>query len=484
MFVSRRKILMATAGLGIGLSTHPTLAAPRNIAPLAELPPISLSPENEKLLDEIQRRTFDYFWKTTNPKTGLALDRYPSSAVSSTAAIGFAFNAYCIGAHRGFVSREDAAMRVLETLRTLFLIPQGNGSKGFGGAAGFFYHFLNSETGLREGKNEISTIDTAILMAGILFAQNYFDGQSEIEISIRQGAELIFNRVAWNKLVVRPPFISHGWSPELQTLQWDWGGYNEGMLVYILGIGADNSPLDPKAWNAWCSTYDNFWGGHENRRHLQFGPLFGHQYTHVWIDFKGIQDKYMSAKGIDYFENSRRATYQQRDYANLNPNGFAGYSSNLWGLSACDGPGDVKTKHNGKNILCRGYSARGTVFDEFDDGTIAPTAAISSLPFAPEIVIDCINNMLNKYGKHIYGEFGFKDAFNPSFTETGKNKHGEVIDDEIWVGTDYLGIDQGPIISMIENYRSGLIWQKMQKSKYIINGLKRAGFKGGWLEQE
>ncbi len=480
MTILRRDLLSGSAALLL-LSPKFAVAAPKNINPLPEEPPLELSHDDEALLEDIQKRTFAFFWQTTNPATGLALDRYPSKSASSIAAIGFALNSYCIGVHRGFISREKAANRVLETLRTLYLIPQGNNSSGLGGAAGFFYHFLNPTTGLRDGKNELSTIDTAILLAGIIFAQNYFDQENETEIAIRQGAELIFNRVAWNKLVVRPPFISHGWSPENQTIGWDWGGYNEAMLVYILGIGADNFALEPEAWSAWCSTYENFWGGHKDRQHLQFGPLFGHQFSHVWIDFKGIQDKYMKSKGIDYFENSRRATYQQRDYANENPKGFVEYSRDLWGLSACDGPGDVTIKVNGKNIRCRGYSARGSVLDEFDDGTIAPTAAISSIAFAPEISIPCLKNMLSKYGKHIYGEYGFCDAFNPSFNSPN-NKFGKIIDGVGWIGTDYLGLDQGPIISMIENYRSGLIWKTMCKSKYVINGLKRAGFSGGWLQ--
>jgi hypothetical protein len=214
--------------------------------------------------------------------------------------------------------------------------------------------------------------------------------------------------------------------------------------------------------------------------HLTFVSLFGHQYSHVWVDFRGILDAPMRNAGFDYFENSRRATYAQRAYAIANPLQWVGYGENVWGLTACDGSADVEIKFAGENRRFRTYSARGAD-TAVDDGTIAPTAAAASIAFAPEIVIPAVKEMHRRYGEHIYGKYGFYDAFNPSFDYDVPVQHGRRIPGFGWVAGDYLGIDQGPILAMIENYRSGLVWRVTRANAHVRRGLERAGFTGGWL---
>jgi hypothetical protein len=217
--------------------------------------------------------------------------------------------------------------------------------------------------------------------------------------------------------------------------------------------------------------------------HLTFTPLFGHQYSHVWIDFRGIVDGPMRKAGLDYFENSRRATYAQRAYAIENPMRWSGYGENVWGLTASDGSADVELDYRGEMRRFRTYSARGIgMVYSVDDGTIAPTAAAASIPFAPEIVIPAVEEMHRRYGEHIYGKYGFLDAFNPSFDYDVPLTHGHIVPGFGWVDNDYVGINQGPIVAMIENHRTGLIWRKTKSNPYIRRGLERAGFGGGWLD--
>ena len=213
--------------------------------------------------------------------------------------------------------------------------------------------------------------------------------------------------------------------------------------------------------------------------------MFGHQYSHVWIDFRGIQDEYMREKGIDYFENSRRAAYAHREYAIQNPMRWRGYDSEIWGLTACDGPADTVQIFNNEERGFFTYAARGTAATHLlDDGTIAPTAAVASIAFAPEIVIPTIRAFRARFGENLYQKYGFLDAVNPSFTFTNVPlRHGRIVENVGWIANDYLGIDQGPIVAMIENYRSGLIWKLMQRNPHIRRGLERAGFTGGWLAQ-
>ncbi|HEY4641099.1 MAG TPA: glucoamylase family protein [Thermoanaerobaculia bacterium] len=397
------------------------------------------APHNDRaLLDDLEQRTFHFFWDLADPHTYLIPDRAPTESFSSIAAVGFGLTAYGIGAERGFVTREQAAQRTLATLQSLLAMKQA-------AHKGFYYHFLDMKTGDRFKDVELSTVDTALMMAGILFSQSYFDRDNATEKSIRDAAETLYTRVEWDWAQARPPAISMGWTPEQGFHTYDWRGYNEAMIVIILALGSPTHPVDSSAWAEYHKT--DKWGTFEGQSHFLFAPLFGHQYSQVWIDFRGIQDANIRAHGIDYFENSRRASIAQHAY------GVAKYGDALWGLTACDGPHD--------------YAARGaTEGDIRDDGTIAPTAAVSSMPFTPELSMPAMKSMIKIPG--LYRQYGFADAFNRS-----RN----------WIDKDYLGIDQGPIIAMVENYQSGLVWKVMRKNQHIVRGLKRAGFCGGWLDE-
>ena len=438
------------------------------------------SPRAEALLDTLQRRTFDFFWERSDPVSGLTPDRWPSESFSSIAAVGFALTAYGIGAEEQYISRAQAADRVLTTLKWFWQAPQGPAATGVSGYQGFFYHFLDMQQGHRFRDVELSTIDTSLLLAGVLFCQSYFDQPTPVEGEIRALADSLYRRANWQWARRTPPLVNMGWKPEDGWQPLDWMGFNEAMLLYVLALGSPTYPIDSTAWTQWTATYQ--WGGTGDQAHVGFAPLFGHHYSHTWIDFRGIQDAYMKTHGIDYFENSRRATIWQRNYAIDNPEGWRDYGRDIWGLSASDGPADATIEYNGKPRRFFTYAARGASFNEVrDDGTIAPTAAAGSLPFAPEIVIPALLAMREKYGDNLFGQYGFVDAFNPSFTFDTPVTQGKKVPGLGWFDTDYLGIDQGPIVAMIANYRKDLVWKTMRQNPYIVAGLKRAGFTGGWL---
>lgn len=465
-----RRDLIQLAGLGL-----PVLAL--GCSPLTAPRVAARDPATDRFLDDVQSRAFRFFWDTTNPANGLARDRFPTPSFASMAAVGFALTAYPIGASRGFVSRQAAAERTLATLRFLANAPQGGAPTGMTGHKGFFYHFVDMERGARFETTELSTVDTALLLGGMLFAQGYFDRPDELEI--RELVEKIYARVDWRWSQKRPPTVALGWSPEKGHLPYDWIAYSEAMLVYILALGSPSHSLGPDSWKAWSAGLPKAWGTDEGFELVRFGPLFGHQYSHIWVDFRGIQDDFMRSKGLDYFENSRRATLAQYAYAKRNPMGWTGYGPRLWGLTACDGPADVTVEMQGRSRTFRSYSARGP--GDFDDGTIAPTAVGGAVPFAPELCIDALMAMRADHGDNLYQQYGFLDSLNPSLPPTVPLKHGRHVPGRGWYDGDYLGIDQGPILAMIENHRSGLVWDVMRQSPHIRRGLQRAGFAGGWL---
>jgi len=395
--------------------------------------------------------------------------------------VGFGLTSYPIGAERGWITREEARGRVLKTLRFLARAPQGPEPKGRTSYKGFFYHFLDMKTGARFEQVELSTIDTTLLLAGALFCQSYFDQKIPEEEEIRALAEELYRRADWTWVRPEPPRVSMGWHPEKGFIDYEWMGFNEAVILYVLALGSPTHPIDPEDWEAFTSTYR--WASFYGQEHVQFAPLFGHQYSHVWIDFRGIRDAYMRQKGIDYFENSRRAALAQRAYAMDNPRRFRGYGENVWGLTASDGPFDGDLTIDGEKIHFMTYAARGAAHGEIrDDGTIAPTAAASSIAFAPEIAVPAIEEMHRRWGEHLYAKYGFLDAFNPTLTQPRKTQHGRIVPGVGWFDGDYLGIDQGPIVAMIENHRTGLIWNVMRRNPHVVRGLKRAGFTGGWLE--
>ena len=431
-------------------------------------------------LDTLEQRTFHYFWDLTNTANGLTLDRSPTPSFSSIAAVGFALTAYPIGVERGYITRSQASQRVLTTLRFFWTATQDSTTTGVTGYKGFFYHFLDMSTGKRFQQVELSTIDTALLLAGVLFCQSYFNGADTSETAIRTLADSLYARADWQWISPRPPLVAMGWHPETGFIPYDWRGYNEAMLLYILALGSPTHPVAPAAWTGWTGSYQ--WGTFFGQTHLGFAPLFGHQYSHVWVDFRSIEDAYMRSHGIDYFENARRATYAQRGYAIANPGAWSGYGDRIWGLTASDGPGDVTLTIGGRTRQFHGYWARGASFTEIpDDGTIAPTAAGGSVPFAPEIAIPALWAMRDTYGTNLFSTYGFLDAFNPTLTGNVTVPAGRIDPQRGWFDVDYLGIDEGPILAMIENYRTGLVWRVMRTNRYIVRGLCQAGFTGGWL---
>lgn len=437
-------------------------------------------------VDELQRRTFDWFVHTTNRSNGLTPDRWPTRTFASIAAVGFALTCWPIGVERGWMTREEARERTLITLRFFHDAPQGPEATGVTGHKGFFYHFLDMETGHRYRDTELSTVDTTLLLGGMLFAARWFDGDHPDEAEIRRLAQAIYERVEWDWTEIRPNRITMGWRPERGFIEADWHVYNEGMLVLLLAMGSPTHPLPKAVWDEWCSVYDRSWTDKYGPAHLHFAPLFGHQYSHMFVDFRGIHDEFMRSRqaeipGFDYFQNSVRAVQAQRNYAIRNPMGWDGYSAEVWGLTACDGPGDFKEVIDGRERQFFSYSARGP--GDRDDGTIAPTAALGSMPFAPAEVTVCFKAMKARYGRAIYTEFGFLDSFNPTLAATQRAlRHGRIVPGVGWVDGDYLGIDQGPIVIQIENHRSDAVWKRMRHEPNIIRGLKVAGFTGGWLD--
>lgn len=434
-------------------------------------------------LDDLQRRTFDFFWETAPAENGLTPDRWPSKSASSIAAVGFGLTAYCVGVERGWVDRDAAAERTLATLRFFDGSPQNDDPVESAGSHGFYYHFLDIGSGRRWRRCELSSIDTALLMLGVIACQEYFDRDDEREAAIRGLADKLYRRVEWDWMQPRAPLIAMGWKPEDGTFgRSDYQGYNEAMFLYLLALGSPTHPVDAEAWGAFTET--NEWQAFHGREHVNFSPLFGHQYTACWIDLRGIQDPYMRAKGIDYFENSRRATLAQRDYAIANPGGWRGYGKDVWGLTACDGPGPYEAKVDGVLRRFSSYRARGASGQRLDDdGTIAPTAAGGSIAFTPDESITALRTMRDRFGDQLYGPYGFRDAFNPTFTfAEAVTRHGRISKDG-WFDKDYLGIDQGPILLMAENHRTGFVWDLMRSSPYLQEGLRRAGFRGGWLDE-
>jgi hypothetical protein len=326
------------------------------------------------------------------------------------------------------------------------------------------------KTGRRAWKCELSTVDSAFLLAGMLTAAAYFNHDSEPEQEIRKLADELYQRADWPWAQNGGATVTHGWKPESGFLPCRWEGYDEALLLYVLGLGSPTHPLAAEIYPAWASTYE--WKKVYDTEFLYAGPLFIHQLSHLWIDFRSIQDEFMREKGIDYFENSRRATYIQQQYAIHNPLGFEGYSENCWGITASDGPGPATIKIKGVERQFFDYVARGAPFGP-DDGTLAPWAVVASLPFAPEIVLPAIS-YFNDIRLREDNRYGFKATFNPTYSGQTESKFG-------WISNWHYGLNQGPIVLSIENYRSGFLWKLMRTCPYVRRGLQRAGFTGGWL---
>jgi hypothetical protein len=473
MLIDRRALLGGSTALFAGAAVPARAVA-------------ALQPARNNLpgfYDEIEQRTFRWFWDTANPKNGLVPDRWPTPSFCSIAAVGFALPAYAIGVERGWCSRAEARERTLTILRFFWNAPQGPEASGTTGEAGFFYHFIDMKTGERFRDVELSSVDTTILLMGALFAGQYFDRDDPAEREIRKLSQALYERADWNFFRTDGrAAISMGWHPEQGLIPANWVGFNEGMFVNILALGSPTHPGPADLWQQWTAPYADRWRGEGPTRRIAFAPLMPGQYSHIFIDFRGIRDAVMRQAGFDYFENSRRETYADRAYCIRNPLRWRGYSQTIWGLAACDGPGDFRLPYAGEVRQFHGYSARGPIDepDGLDDGTIAPTGALGCLPFAPEIVIPAAQALMHQ--SRLFDRYGFKDSFNPSFTYTNlKVDTGSVDPTSGWVDKDYLGIDQGPILLQAANYRNDFIWRYMRRVPALRRGLLRAGFTGGWL---
>ena len=422
----------------------------------------------DKDLDRIQKEAFKFFVREYNPTKGLVRDKSDNHSPASIASIGLALGTYIVAVERGFMKRAEALKRCAAAV-TFFGESDQSEKVDATGRNGFYYHFLDFESGRRTWESELSTIDTGLLLLGMLVVAEYFSNDTGKERELRERILEIYSRVEWNWACNRSLTLSHGYKPARGFLKYRWRGYNEGLLLYILGLGAPEHSLKPKSYQAWTETYQ--WKRIYDYEFLYAGPLFIHQFPHIWIDFRRMPDEYMARKAMDYFENSRRATYVQREYCQRNPRGFRNYSGENWGITASDGPGPATRKINGRQHRFFGYRARGVPYGP-DDGTLSPWAAITSLPFAPEIVLPTIERLFHKRVDK-YAKYGFAASFNPSFVCSRPPYR--------WESPHHFGLNQGPLILMIENYRSGLLWRLARQCQPIARGLRRAGFSGAWL---
>ena len=434
---SRRDFMrrVLAAGLSIpasGMMTAWAQSPPPQLSPPPELPAFSLSPEDDQFLNDLENANFLFFWEQASPKTGMVKDRCnvhsnDQEIVASIAATGFGLTALCIGEQRGFISKAEALERVFTALRFLWKkVPHHRG---------FFYHFANINTGERVWDSEISSVDTAILLCGILTCREHFKHRD-----VAQLAELIFSRVDWTWLSEDTSLLPHGWTPEIGFLPSRWDYYSELMMMYLLGLGSSAHPLKEETWNAWKRlTFE-----YDGMRYIgAFAPLFVHQYSQAWFDFRGKRDKY-----ADYFQNSIVATEVHRRFCLELSSQFSNYSDDLWGITASDSDKGY--------VIWGGPPAFGPI-----DGTVVPSASSGSLPFLPQATIRVLKSIRSRYSS-AWSKYGFVNAFNPL-----KN----------WYDPDVIGIDTGITMLMAENLRTGFVWDTFMKTAEAQRGMQRAGFK-------
>ncbi len=452
------------AGLRFRLPCVAAMTAPGHFPP--DLGADGDPGDDTALLDCAQRHAFGYFEAATDPASGLVADSTQPGSPCSIAGLGMALTAGPVAVERGWTSRARCAAAALRTLRFLAQADM-SGTPGASGHRGFYFHFLDMRTGTRAWRSELSSVDTAFLMAGALAAARYFDRADADEAGIRATAALLAERVDWNWMCNTDGAICHGWKPERGFLRYHWAGYNESLLMMVLALGSERHPVPVSTWDAWTAGYR--WRRLYGHEHLAAGPLFIHQYPQLWMDLRGVRDAFMRAHDCDYFENSRRATLVQREYAIRNPKGLPGYGADSWGLSACHGPGPRDVVVDGRRRRLLGYAARGAPHGP-DDGTLAPSAAVASLPFAPELALRAL--------RHAGGRAD--DRLDRAFNPGGPDGRGP----PAWISPWRFALDNGPLLLMIENHRSGLPWRLMRGDATLRRGLERADFRGGWLEQE
>jgi hypothetical protein len=419
----------------------------------------------EALLDRFQSSSFEYFAQERNSANGLVRDKTAANWPASIAVIGMALSAYPVGVERGYMSRLDSVAATLSTLR-FFATSEQSDRPDSTGYRGFYYHFLDMQTGRRAWKSELSSVDTAILVAGMLTSASYFDGDTADEMEIRSLAKQLYERVEWRWMLGRQKTLAHGWKPEHRAfLRHRWRGYDESLILQVLALGSPTHPIDPSCYAAWASTFR--WLGYEGIEYLYAGPLFIHHLSQMWLDLRGLRDAYMRDKNCDYFENTRRATLAQQRYAIKNPLGLPHLGELCWGISASDGPGPAAQVIKGRRHVFFDYVARGVPFGP-DDGTLSPSAVLGSLPFAPEVVLPTIVNLFDLFLKAA-SPYGFRSSVNPLAQAEGAPGPG-------WVSSFRFGINEGPVVLMIENYRTGLLWKLMRRCDPILTGLRAAGF--------
>ncbi|WP_295952612.1 glucoamylase family protein [Rhodoferax sp.] len=424
----------------------------------------ALAPADMAMLDGLQRSAFDYFVQHTNLANGLVADTSRPGSHASIAVVGFALSAYPVAVERGWMARGDAVQRSLAALR-FFAHSDQSGTPEASGAHGFYFHFLHMDSGTRAWRSELSLIDSTLLVAGMLTAAAYFTAATADETELRTLADALYRRVDWRWAQHKGAAVVLGWKPESGFLHYGWQGYSEALILYVLGLGSPTHPLTAASFEAWTRTYQ--WENLYGYDFLYAGPLFIHQFSQAWIDFRGIHDRFMREKRCDYFENSRRATYIQREYAIRNPRSFNGLGADGWGLSAGDGPSTPRQQVAGRRQSFYGYAARGVPYGP-DDGTLSGPATLASLVFAPEIVVPVVRQWMAQGGE--------RTVLASGFNATVRTAAGEP-----WVSEGRFGLDQGLLVLMLENHRSGLVWQLLRSSPYIRAGLQRAGFRGGWL---
>ena len=419
---------------------------------------------DEALTARLQQAAFSYLTDYADAETGLVADTSRPASPCSIAVVGFALSCYPIAVRNGWLSRAEAATRTLKVLRFFSQSTQSEKPDATG-YKGFYYHFIDVQTGKRVWQCELSLIDTALLIAGVLVAGRYFDGDGESEI--RGLADALYRRVDWRWAQDGTPGLSQGWKPECGFLHYGWEGYNEATLLYVLGLGSPTFPLTESGYVRWSLTYQ--WENLLGRDVLYSGPLFTHLFSHAWIDFRGIRDTFMREKASDYFENTKNAIAIHREYGERNPHGFRAYSRDFWGVTAGDGPVDEEMRENGRDLRFFGYMSRGVPYGP-DDGTIAPWAMLATLPFAAEVALAGTRRLLEMYPQ-VCSQDRFSSGFNPTLRrETGG-----------WLSEGWYGLDQGLLVMMIENHRTDLIWEITRRCGYVRDGLERAGFEGGWI---
>jgi hypothetical protein len=399
-----------------------------------------LSPEDDAFLEDLSRRSFMFFWEQADTDTGIVRDRARTDGspvdgnardVGSIASVGFGLTGLCIAAERGWVTRTAAIVRTRTTLH--FFAERMEHQRGW------FFHFINLRTGAREWGSELSSIDTALLLAGVLTVGQCFAG----DVEIPRLAETIYRRVDFTWMLAGDPLLlSHGWKPETGFLEARWDHYCELMIVYLLAIGSPTHAIPAESWRAWrrpVVTFDrySFIGGPP--------PLFVHQYSHAWVDFRGWRER--EPPQVEWWENSVVATRAHKAFCLRLAKEFPGYTENVWGITASD------SRHG--YVAWGGPPREGAI-----DGTVVPCAAAGSLMLAPDIALPAVREMRRRFGDRIYGRYGFADAFHPT---------------DGWVNPDVIGIDLGITLLSAENLRAGRVWDWFMRNGEIHAAMERAG---------